>query len=490
VAGAAVVGSAAFELARHLSPSVKPTLQSFAVRPSGNVRAFHSRPDLKPPTIAVTGSRQVDDGYLFLGPWASGGDQPGPLMVDQEAEPVWFNPVASNPGTSSQWGTNFKPWEYQGKPVLAWWEGTVDHNGLGQGEGIVVDNSYREVARVRAANGLSMDLHELRITPEGTALFTCYPRTVPADLSTLGGPRNGQVLESVFQEVDLRTGRLLLEWRSLDHIPITESYHPATDGFDYLHLNSIDIAPDGNLLVSGRHAWALYKLDRKTGQVIWRLGGKRSDFRMGNGAQFSWQHDAKYQTPNTITVFDNGSDGPIDTETRSRAVVLQADESARKVSLAQSYHHSTPLLAVAMGSVQTLPSGNVLVGWGTEPYVSAFKSDGTLINDARLLSGFKSYRAFLLPWHGIPHRAPDLDVSRSPTTGQATLYMSWNGATDSAAYWQVHAGSSPTDLRMIGLARRRGFETAVPLRVSGGYFAVTAMDEDGSRMAASQPVSL
>jgi hypothetical protein len=335
-----------------------------------------------------------------------------------------------------------------------------------------------------------MDLHEFRLTPEGTALFTCYPRTAPADLSTLGGPRNGKVLESVFQEVDLRTGRLLLEWRSLDHIPITESYHPATDGFDYLHINSIDVLPDGHLLVSARHAWALYKLHRKTGEVIWKLGGKSSDFQMGKGAQFSWQHDAKLQSPTTITVFDNGSDGPINTETRSRAIVLKVDESARKVTLGHSYHHSTPLLAVAMGSVQTLPSGNVLVGWGTEPYVSEFTADGKLVNDARLLSGYKSYRAFRLPWQGVPRQAPDVNVGRSPSTGNATLYVSWNGATDVAAFWQVHAGSRTSDLRTIGVARRRGFETAIPLRVSGGHFAVTALDEDGSRMAASRTVSL
>jgi hypothetical protein len=490
VVGAAAVGSAAFEIARQLSPSVTPTLRSFAVRPSGNVRAFHTRPDLKPPTIEVTGAPPADNGYLFLGPWASGGDQPGPLMVDQDAEPVWFNPVSLNAGVSSQWGTNFRPWQYRGRPVLAWWDGYVDQNGLGQGKGFVVDSSYQEVARVQPVNGLNMDLHEFRITPEGTALFTCYPRTVQTDLSGLGGPRNGTVLESVFQEVDVRTGRLLLEWRSLDHIPVTDSYHPPTDGFDYLHLNSIDLAPDGNLLVSARHAWALYKLDRKTGQVIWRLGGKRSDFDMGKGAQFTWQHDAKQQTPTTITVFDNGSDGPIDTETRSRAVVLDVNESARTVTLGQAYHHSSPLLAVAMGSVQTLPSGNVLVGWGTEPYVSEFTDDGKLVNDARLLSGFKSYRAFRVPWRGLPHRAPDIAASRSPTTGRATLYVSWNGATDEAAYWQVHAGSSASDLGVIGVARRRGFETAIPLRASGGHFAITAVDEDGSRMATSRTVSI
>ncbi|MFL5824330.1 MAG: arylsulfotransferase family protein [Solirubrobacteraceae bacterium] len=491
LAGAAVVGGAAFEIVNQLGGGITPTLRSFPVRPSGDVRDFHTRPDLKPPTISLTGAKPVDDGLMFLGPWASGGDQPGPLVVDQQAEPVWFKPVDPNPGISSQWGTNFKPWEYRGKAVLAWWEGHVNHNGLGVGEGVVMDSSYREVARIRAANGLDMDLHELRLTPEGTALFTCYPRRLPFDLSPIGGPRDGHILESVIQEVDVRTGRLLMEWRSLDHIPVTDSYHPAKDELDYVHINSIDFAPDGNLLVSGRHTWALYKLDRRTGHVIWTLGGKQSDFDMGKGAQMAWQHDAKQQTPSTISLFDNGSNGPINTKTRSRGIVLKVDESGRKVTLAQEYRHPTPLLAVAMGSVQTLPSGHVLVGWGTEPYVSEFTADGSkVLGDARLLSGYKSYRAFRVPWQGIPQNAPDVSVSRSKLTGKATVYVSWNGATDVAAYWQVHAGSRARDLRTIGVASRRGFETAIPLPASGGHFAVTALDEDGSRMATSRTVSL
>src|SRR5205823_1098535 len=143
---------------------------------------------------------------LFLGPWASGGNQPGPLMVDRHSEPVWFRPISSG-HSSSSWATNFQTFTYRDEPVLAWWEGDVLQTGLGKGEAILVDRSYREVARIRAANGRQMDLHEFVLTPQGTALFTCYPDSVPADLSSVGGPSNGTLLESIFQEIDVRTGR-------------------------------------------------------------------------------------------------------------------------------------------------------------------------------------------------------------------------------------------------------------------------------------------
>ena len=167
--------------------------------------------------------------------------------------------------------------------MLVWWEGKVLQSGYGQGEAVVLDDAYREIARVRAAGGRSMDLHAFALSAEGRALFTCYPQTVQMDLSSIGVPRNSQVLESIIQEVDIASGRLLFEWRSLQHIPVSASQEPHGEPYDYLHVNSIEQLPDGNLLVSARHTWALYKLDRRTGSVIWTLGGKRSQFQIGPG---------------------------------------------------------------------------------------------------------------------------------------------------------------------------------------------------------------
>src|SRR6202034_1834303 len=133
-------------------------------------------------------------------------------------------------------------------------------------------------------------------------------------------------------EIEVASGRVLMEWRSLDHIAISESYLPPGRGvYDYFHLNSIEVLPDGNLLISARHTWALYKLDRKTGRVIWRLGGKRSDFAIEKQARFSWQHHARRVGPGTITVFDDGAAvvpntlSVRQTESQSRGLILAVD---------------------------------------------------------------------------------------------------------------------------------------------------------------------
>lgn len=480
-------------LSGHSPGAERRVLSSYAVRASGRVRAFHSRPDLHPPTVTFTSGAVASDGYVFLGPWGGrpqGGNDPGPLMVDDQAEPVWFHPVTGNQQATHRWATNFRPWVYRGASVLGWWEGYVVHDGFGQGTGMLVDSSYRKVARIHAANGRQMDMHEFSLTPQGTALFTCYPEIVRADLSSVGGSADGTVLSPVFQEVDIGTGKLLLEWRGLDHIPLTDSYLPVSEPFDYMHLNAVSVAPDGHLVVSARHTWSIYKLDRRTGRVIWRLGGKRSDFALDKKATFAWQHDGRQPAPGTISMFDNGSNGFINVERHSRGLVLGVDEVRRTVKSAQEYIHPKPLLAVAMGNLQLLPAGEAIVGWGSEPYLSDFSQDGSRLGDAHMLSGYKSYRSYVLPWTGMPHHAPVVMASRDPGTGHTTLYVSWNGATDQASSWQVHAGPNRSSLKSIGVARRRGFETAIPLGRTGGYFAVTALDEDGSYLARSRTVSV
>jgi hypothetical protein len=273
------------------------------------VRAFVSRPDLRPPGVAVSG-RCGSPGFLFIGPTAHGGAVNGPLAVHGDGEPMWFAPGAD-------WATNVRPDSYRDQPVLSWWAGERIPSGYGHGDGFIVDRRYRRLAQVRAGNRRRIDMHEFRLTPEGTALCTCYPDTVPVDLSSVGDPKDGRVYESIVQEVDIATGRVLLEWRSLDHIPISDSYRKLASPYDYMHANTVAVAPDGNLLISGRHTWSLYKVDRRTGEVIWRLGGKRSEFEVDPAARFAWQHDAQYPAKGMITMCRARSYWPSTRATRS-----------------------------------------------------------------------------------------------------------------------------------------------------------------------------
>ena len=309
----------------------------------GNVRRFASRPDLKPPAITVLQrAHRTAGGLVFVAP-SSGPGQRGAMIFDDAGELVWFHPVAHKAAT------DFKVGLYHGKPVLTWWEGTVV-NGLADGEWVVLDSSYRELARFSAADGRRSDLHELVVTPHDTALVTSN-ETAVWNLASVGGNRHGQVVGGVVQELELPSGRLIWEWRSLEHVAVDETEIKGKPGprFDYFHINSIDVAPDGNLIVSARNTWAAYKVSRRTGRILWRLGGKRSDFTLGRGARFEWQHDVREHAHGLVSLFDNAA-APQE-EPQSRALILVLDTKRMHASLEHAYaHRPNRVLAHFLGS--------------------------------------------------------------------------------------------------------------------------------------------
>ena len=462
-----------------------------ALRPDKNLQHFVSRPDLTPPKVTL---RQFvpdhDLQYLFLGLANSGPAQGGAMIMDTTGELVWFSP-----DTLNQSKLDFERQTYQGKPVLTWFQGRVISGGYGEGVGIIADDTYRVIHTIRAWHGLKVDQHEFVVTPQGTALVTAF-RKLRYDLSAVGGPKNGWMLSGVAQEIDIATGKLLFEWDSLDHVGLDEAYLPIEGGhghkskpYDYFHINTIAEASDGDLLIGARNTWCVYKVSRKTGKIAWRLNGKKSDFTMGPGSEFYWQHDTRPHGPSTLTVFDDGYDGVLPkNENESRALILNIDFSKMLVTLVRQFTHPHELvLAKAMGNAQLLPGGGMFVGWGTNPYFSEFSPDGKLIMDGQLIKGDPTYRSFIGDWLGHPTELPAVAARRRP--GGATVYASWNGATEVAS-WSVLAGAAQTTLKKVGAAPKSGFETAITVPAKGPYFAVEARDAKGRALSVSLPVKV
>ncbi|MBV8300512.1 MAG: arylsulfotransferase family protein, partial [Candidatus Dormibacteraeota bacterium] len=360
VAGLTAAGGAAFALT-----GCSPVVPAGAAA-TPPLATYRSRRDLQPPTVTVnTSDPRTAPGAIFLA-------AKGPLIIDERGEPVWYLPY-----TGTTLATNVTTQMLHGLPVITWWQGTIIPMGYGLGEYMIYDSSYRHRHTVRAAKGLQGDLHEFLLTQSGTAMFTAYT-PLAYDLRQWGGPQRGHLLDSVVQEVDVATGKLLFEWRASDHVDPWESYAAAPTGaknpipYDFFHVNSIDLDDDGNLLVSARNTWTVYKIERSSGDVLWRLGGKRNSFSMGPDVQFSWQHDARWQADGTMTLFDDGA-GP-QVEPYSRALVLAVDETDMTASVLASYVHPDHLLATSQGSMEVLPNGNVFVGYGALPNFSEYAS--------------------------------------------------------------------------------------------------------------------
>jgi hypothetical protein len=253
--------------------------------------------------------------------------------------------------------------------------------------------------------------------------------------------------------------------------------------FDYFHINSIDVYDEDHLLISARRTSAVYKVDRRTGEVVWRLGGEKSDFKMGHGTRTDWQHDARRQGDGTITIFDNGG---VERDVQSRGIVVEVDEDDMSATLVGEYTHPNKILAATQGNLQVLPNGNVFLGWGSEPSYSEFGPDGKLLYDASFPSQVESYRAFRFPWKGQPEDRPAVVAEAGPDD-RVTVYVSWNGATE-VDTWQILAGGSLDELEPAGSAPRRGFETVVTLHTSEPHVAVEAKDGSGRVLGTSEAV--
>ncbi len=458
-----------------------------------DVQAFLSRPDLQPPRVIVHTARAGHPApgtgpYTFVGARAPGPGRPGAMVLDAAGGLVWFGelPDGINP-------TDVRAASLAGTPVLTWWQGPITH-GHGEGVGVLADGSYERVRTVRAAEGDEADLHEFLLTPDGTALITVY-RTATADLRQLGGEENGTVLAGVVQEIDVESGALLFEWNSLDHVPVGETHFPLVDTenevtygspehpFDYFHINSAAVAEDGDVVVSARHTSTVYKVDRASGAVRWRLGGRRSDFAVGPAARFAWQHDARPHGRTGLTLFDNAArhEDP-EQALASRALVLELDPVARRARVVREVPHPEGELATTMGNVEVLPDGGYVVGWGSSGMFSHHGPDGEVLFAAALPDGCASYRAFSMPWTGRPAERPAVGVTAG--TGGTSVCGSWNGATEVRA-WTVLAGPSAEGVRPVATAPHAGFETAMTVPDWGPYFAVRALDESGHVLADS-----
>src|SRR6202043_1581645 len=207
--------------------------------------------------------------------------------------------------------------------------------------------------------------------------------------------------------------------------------------WDYVHINSVAPGPAGDVLLSARNTWALYDVDIRSGAIRWRLGGRRSSFRLGPGARFYWQHDAQFQPGGLISVFDNGSDPP--EERQSRGVLLRPDAARRTGSLIKEFANPTKtLLPESQGNALALPDGNWLLGYGRLPNVTEFDASGRVVLDATLGKDVQDFDAFLAPWSGRPSTVPTLAV-RPAGAGALAVAASWNGATEVMS-WRVIAG--------------------------------------------------
>jgi Arylsulfotransferase (ASST) len=456
-------------------------------------QSFATLPGDQPPVMTVTVPDRDPAAGDILTTNGPGPGQYGPLIYTPAGRLVWFQRLPS--GETAE---DLNEQTYEGRRVLTWWRGRVLSLGFGQGEDVVMDSGYRTLVRLPGGNGLHADLHDFQIVPAADVAYITAYNPIRCNLAPVGGARDGAIIDTAIQEIDMRTGLVRWEWHSLDHVAPSESQTPApttSTPWDWFHLNSIDVEgggshPSGDLFISARNTWAGYQLEGATGKILWRLGGTRSSFRMGPGTETAWQHDGRVLPDGEITFFDDGSNPPIHSQSRGLRIAL--DFARHEAHLTFAYTHpDPPLLSASQGNMQTLAGGEAVIGFGAVPEISELAGGGagTLLFDAHLPFDMTFYRAYRFPWSGLPASAPTILANLNNTAEETIVHMSWNGATGVSA-WRVLAGSEPGALRTRATVSASGFETTAILPVKYAYAAVQPLGSDGTVLATSRTVAV
>jgi hypothetical protein len=469
--------------------------------------SFVSAPNLHPPKFKARGqvqSKKLAPGNFLIanfpneaisGPMTGQG---GPLMLDNKLQPVWFAPVSTHLVSG-----DLQQETYNGQPVLVYWQGLVTRTGATtKGQVLVVDQHYRRVAQLRAKAPWVVSLHDAQIVGK-TIWVTVYRNVSGQNLRPYHGASRGTVLDAGVQEYDLKTGKLLFTWDALNpghrpNVSLADVRQPApasgSDAWDAYHINTVEPQPNGQILVSLRNTWAAYLINPKTKRIVWTLGGRHSSFKFARNARFAWQHDVHLEPDGRVWLFNDnccatlpghrlGPDsGP------SAGMVLKLNLASHKVSLVASFRHKPDLFTAFLGSMQLLTGGNAVVGWGSLPFFSEYDSAGHQLLDVPFPGKDQSYRArFSSTWVGTPSYAPSGAARK--TGGHATVYASWNGATQ-VATWEVLGGPSAGALKQITTRPRSGFETSVIVFGTNKVFQVVALDAQGHQLGVSKPFSL
>ncbi len=343
------------------------------------------------PPYNVSVYNNPDPGYLFLTPFSgqSGGNI---AIIDNFGQPLFFQ----------HFPRTIHDFEAQPNGLLTYF---ATRPASGVPKFFALDQTFAVVDSFAAGNGYVADTHELLFLPNGHFLLMIYdPQPVRMDLVVPGGNPDATVVGLVLQELDADRN-VVFQWRSWDHMNITDAVNVdlTASNVDYAHGNGLDVMPDGNLLLSSRHLSEITKIDRQTGEIIWRMGAhaKNNQFTFVNDPRgCSYQHDVRWLPNGHMTVFDNGN---FLSPQYTRMVEYAVDEVNKVATEVMEYQHTPSLFARFLGSVRRQASGKTLIGWGgaaDQAKVTELNPDGSVSLELGGVTNILSYRALRSTWRG------------------------------------------------------------------------------------------
>ena len=480
-------------------------------------QSFVTRPDIDAPRYDVTvyNPDALAPGYFFVTPYQKveqterDGNWVGPHIYDQTGELIWSGaPLAQGFSIFGMKKTAFN--------------GADDMLSMIYRKefGAIINSSYQIHERVHVEEGFDLNMHEFNVVDNGTRILTMRTAvkdqdiSIPATDTKKGYDGPCKIRYVGFEERDADTLEVTFSWMSEDRLWLEDTMYDdgpwkrfctEPSGWDYIHCNSIDKFSDGDFLLACRHSDTVYKISHRTGEIVWRLGGKSNDFDWADRkhdddladyetVQFRGQHDVKVfeSAPNyaIISMLDNAWRPGRNKKSGdfSRGLLIQVKTNQDRAKILQEYPHPQRELIQGRGSMQVLPNGNAFCGFTHNSYVAEYAHDGTVLMEAQLRPEMKSYRGYKFPWVGHPVEPPDVYAVAFAEEGEKEykmlVYVSWNGATE-VRTWNIYSAHADgkgrgTKGELLTSTPKTGFETAITYNGYAAHVTVEALDRDGN----------
>jgi len=443
------------------------------------------------PHVEITVNDDPSPDYLFIDYHTTTLDYT--MILNNDGAPVWY-----------QKGLRAQDFKVQKNGILTLFAGPGftghdDHQFIGY------DENFRQIASFRAVNGYETDGHELQVLENGRVLVFGI-RGQPVDMRryVTGGRSDADVHETVLQEFTPE-GDLIFQWRSWDHYSIgLVQYWAFEDSvvgkrIRFAHMNAVDVDTDGHLLISSKHQGEVTKVNRDTGEVIWRMGGghptnptgdpyraERLEILQDPLGGFDVQHDIRMVGTNRYTLFDNHY---LQRTENSRAVEYEVDPEARTATLVWEYREDPPYGSFHMGNSQRLSNGNTLINWVLTgaPKATETRPDGTKAFEMNWVAkDSKSYRVTRFPWNGSVAQ-PYLIAEPHPDN----VTLLFNKFGDSGVdHYRIYGGTSPNPTTIVAASEATLLRLVNVVNGETNYFRVTAVSRDGAESEPSNEVGL
>ncbi len=438
-------------------PSGGDALAAAAIRPNG----VSVPGDF--PTVVITVNSNPSPGYLFLETGVSAAAK-YTMILDNNGLPIWYR--------------RGRMWDFkiQNNGMITWC--------LAHGAGFPsYDQNFNYVRTYLTTNGYLTEGHDLKVQADGGYLMLGYRNNI-VDLSKYypGGSTSASVRETVIQEFTA-AGELIFQWRAWDHFDIRDQ----PSNTDFPHMNALNIDEDGHILLSSRHLSEVTKINRDSGEIIWRLSGAHNDFTFVNDSLngFSLQHDISALGHGHYMVFDNGNGR---TPQVSRAVEYELDLTNMTATLVWQFRDTPDKYTYWQGNAQRLPTGNTLINFVRPQYPKAIEVDtnGVKHLELSLVPSSDAYRSFRFPWNGVV-AVPYLIVE--PQQDNITLIFNKFGDTN-VAYYRIYGGTSPQPTALLATSTTTLKHLTHLQNGQHYYFRVTAVDRQGAESGYSNEENL